>query len=232
MTRRRIFLMFIGWTTALVLSGCTNSPTSPEQSTPTIPSVTFKGPATNSSDPNVQSVTSAVASMNIYTQQLSILRSLSGVQKGNALTWTYTLKALTFTLTATAQADGSNQWAMVLNGTDTSGITYSNSTVGRGTTSADGKNGTWDLYDSTSTSPLSELSWTTTNNILNGTLKSFQGGILLAQTIVVNNPDKSGQMTLYSGSTLTYKAVWQPDGSGQWWTYDPNGAQTGTGNWT
>lgn len=121
---------------------------------------------------------------------------------------------------------------MVLNGTDTSGTTFNNFTVGRGTTTAEGKNGTWDLYDSTSTSPLSELSWTTTNNVLNGTLKSFQGGSIDAQTVVVNNPDSSGQLTLYSGTTLTFKAVWLPNGSGQWWSYGPNGAQTGTGIWT
>lgn len=120
---------------------------------------------------------------------------------------------------------------MVLNGTDTSGATYNNFSAGRGTTSADGKSGTWDLYDSTSTSPLSELNWTTTNNVLNGTLKSFQGGSLGTQTVIVNNPDNSGQMTLYTGTTLTFKAVWQPDGSGDWWTYGPNSVQTGTGNW-
>ena len=61
---------------------------------------------------------------------------------------------------------------------------------------------------------------------------SFQGGSVDAQTIVVNNPDNSGQLTLYSGTTLTFKAVWLPNGSGQWWTYDPNGAQSGIGNWT
>ena len=232
MFRHLTFLICFGLMIALLSSGCTNSPTAPEQSTPTIPSISFKGPKTNSSDPNAQSVITSVASLNVYTEQLTLLGSLPSVQKGNTRTWTYTFKQLTATLTATAQADGSDQWALVLNGTDTSGTNYSNFTVGRGTTSADGKNGTWDLYDSTSTSPLSELSWTTTNDILNGTLKSFQGGSVNAQTIVVNNPDNSGQLTLYSGTTLTFKAVWLPNGSGQWWTYDPNGAQSGIGNWT
>ena len=232
MSRHVKCLMFIGWTITLLASGCTKSPNGPEQSTPTIPSLTFNGPKTSSSDPNAQSVISEVATMNAFTQQLSALRSMPGVQKGTARTWTYTSKALTVTLTATAQPDGSDQWVLVLNGTDTSGTTYNNFTVGSGTTSAGGKNGTWDLYDSTSTSPLSELSWTTTNTILNGTLKSFLGGSIVAQTVVVNNPDNSGELTLYSGTLLTFKAVWSPDGSGQWWTYGPNDAQTGTGSWT
>ena len=232
MFRRAIDLLPIGWAIVLLMSGCTNSPNGPNPTSPTMPSFTFKAPNTKSSDPNVQSVTAAVASMNSYAQQFSLLKSLSGVQKGNTETWTYRMNTVTVTLTGTIQPDGSSQWAMVLNGTDTSGATYSNFTVARGTSSGDGKSGTWDLYDSTSTSPQSELSWTMTNSILNGTLKSFTGSSVSAQTVVVNNPDNSGQLTLYTGTTLTFKAVWQPDGSGNWWTYDPNGAQTGTGNWT
>ncbi|MGA3245692.1 MAG: hypothetical protein ABSE41_13835 [Bacteroidota bacterium] len=232
MARHATNLILFVWAVGLLMSGCTNSPTGPQQSTPTIPSVSFKGPKTNSSNPNVQTVTSAVTSMNAYTQQLSLVGSLSSIQQGNTRTWTYSLGTLNVTLTATVQPDGSDRWAMILNGSDTSGATYKNFTVARGTTSGDNKTGTWDIYDSTSTSPVSELSWATSNNILNGTLKSFSGGSLDAQTVIINNPDNSGQLTIYSGSTLTFKAVWQSSGSGNWWTYDPYGAQTGTGNWT
>ncbi len=232
MVRRVIRILAIGTTAALLLSGCTNSPTEPQQTTPTIPSLAFKGPKTNSSDPNVQSIDSVVTIMNVYTQQLSLLKALPGVQKGNTETWTYPLHSLTYTLTATLQPDGSAQWILVINGTDTSGAMYNNFTVGRGRTSADGKNGTWDVYDSTSTTPVSELTWTTNNNVLTGTLKSFQGESVDAQMVLINNPDNSGQLTLYAGTTLTYKAAWLADGTGNWWTYNPNGSQSGTGFWS
>lgn len=232
MARRALDLIFIGWTVALLVSGCTNSPNDSQQTAATIPSVTFKGPTTNSSNPNVRSIDSAVAVMNSYSQQLSVLRNLTAVGQGNTQTWTYNrFNTLTINLIATGQADGSHRWAMVLNGKDTSGATYQNFTVVRGTTSGDGSSGTWDVYDSTSASPLSELKWSTTNNVLNGSLRSFTGTSVIAQTAVINNPDNSGQLTLYAGTALAFKTVWQQNGSGNWWTYDLNGVQTGTGNW-
>ncbi len=49
------------------------------------------------------------------------------------------------------------------------------------------------------------------------------------------NPDESGSVTYYewngSAFVMVFKAVWNTDGSGEWWTYE-NGVQTGHGTWS
>ncbi|HTY37569.1 MAG TPA: hypothetical protein VMH23_10680 [Bacteroidota bacterium] len=232
MNRTASTILVSGLTILLIINGCTNSPNGPGGSTPSVPSLSFSGPKTNSTDAKEQSVASQVASMNAFAQQFLVVKNLAETEQGSTSTWKYATNGLTVTFTASEQADGSSRWTMVLNGTDTSGTGYKNFTAGRGTIGGDGKSGTWDVYDTTSTTPVGELTWSTSNNVLTGTLKSFTSGVLSAQTVVVNNPDHSGQLTLYDASSLMFKAVWQSTGSGNWWTYDPNGAETGTGNWT
>jgi hypothetical protein len=220
----------------LLIAGCSkkdSGPTEPEGSAPSIPVVTFKGPNTNSSDTQATLVKSYVSAMNGYTMIFAPFTALQGVQSGNAWTWTYAEGTLTVKFTATRQGDGSFTWKMVLNGTDPSdGTVYNNWTGIEGTTSADGKNGNWKIYEDNKSSLDAEYVWTTTNNVLTGTLKYYSSGILAGQTVVVNNPDNTGELRMYEGTTMTYKAVWQANGSGQWWTYNLSGAQTGTGTWT
>ncbi|MBM4162305.1 MAG: hypothetical protein FJ217_14545 [Ignavibacteria bacterium] len=221
---------------AVFVAGCSKndtSPTEPEGSAATIPTISFKGPNTNSQDVNAVMVKNYVSAMNSYSLIFTPLLALQGSQSGNTTTWTYTDRTLTVKFSATRQSDGSYSWKMVLNGVDPDDQTvYNNWTALEGTTSADGKNGNWKIYEENTTVLLAEYIWTTNNNVLTGTLKEYMGSALEYQSIVVNNPDNSGELRIYTGSAMTYKAVWQANGSGQWWTYDLNGTQTGTGNWT
>lgn len=234
MSHRMIKLALLILSALVIISGCTKNaaPNEPQQSAPSIPSLTLKGPNTNSADPNALTIKSYVATASSYTLALAPLKLLQPVQSGNTWTWTYAQGALTVKLAATPQPDGSARWTTVVDGKDASGITYNNWTAAQGTTSADGKSGDWTIYDTSATTKAAEIGWTTTNDVLSGTLKSYSGGVYEGAAVIVNNPDNSGQITLSTGSSLTFKAVWQPNGSGQWWTYDPNGSQTGTGNWT
>jgi hypothetical protein len=222
--------------TALLAAGCSkkeSTPTQPSGAAPTVPTVNFKGPNTTSTDANAQATKSYVQAMNGCAAVFTPFVSLPAQQSGNTWTWTYTDRTLTVKFTCIPQSDGSYQWALVLNGTDpSSGTVYNNWTEVDGATTADGKNGSWRIYDVNRTTVAAEYEWTTTGSVLTGTLKAYTNGVLSGQTVVVNNPDNSGELRVYTGTKLTYKSVWQTNGSGQWWTYDLNGNQTGTGTWT
>lgn len=236
MVSRVTKLVLAGVAITFLITGCSkkdSSPTEPQQTAPSIPTVTFKGPNTNSTDLNVQMVKSYVTVMNAYTMELAPFSAMQGVQSGNTWTWTYTQGTLTVKFTATTQSDGSYQWKMVFNGTDPSdGTVYNNWTAIEGTTSADGKSGSWKIYDENKTILLAEFNWATSNNVLTGTMKEYTNGVFSGQIVLVNNPDNSGELRVYTGSVVTYKAVWQSNGSGQWWTYNSSGTQTGTSTWT
>lgn len=236
MVRRISHLSIAVLTIALMISGCSKedgSPTEPQLEPPVIPSVTFKGPTTSSTDVNAQTVKSYVASINSLATMFTPYLYIQSVQSGNTWTWNYVEGTFTAKFTATRQNDGSFLWIFTLNGKDPEDATTYNNWKGlEGTTSADGKSGSWKFYETNTTTQIGEFSWSTTNNVLTGTQKVYTNGAVTDQIVLVNNPDNTGEMKIYTGTVLTYKATWTATGSGQWWTYDPNGSQTGTGSWT
>lgn len=229
---------FIGVTLALVvlIAGCSkneSSPTEIQPSSPTLPSIIFKGPGSSGSDAGLNLIRSYVANADLFAVALAPLAATTPVQSGSTWTWSYVNKTLTLVLTATKQSDGSYLWRLVFNGVDPNdGTTYDHWLGVEGTTSADGKTGSGKNYVRNKTVVANEFNWTTANNVLTGTVKSYFNGIVVGQTVVVNNPDNSGEVRVSIGSILIYKAIWQANGSGQWWSYDSNGVQTGTGTWT
>jgi hypothetical protein len=111
---------------------------------------------------------------------------------------------------------------------------YNNWTVFEGTTSADGKNGSWKVYEENSTRIDLEVSWTTSSsNVLTGVWRDYEHGVPDERLEYINNPDNSGEMKLFNKqNVLTLRIVWQANGSGEWWTYSDTGQQTGNGRWT
>ena len=221
---------------AFMLAGCSkddSSSTGPEATAPTVPTITFKGPNTNSTDGNAQMVKSYVSSMNVFTTMFAPYQFLQSTRDGNTWTWNYTQSTLTVKMTSTAQSDGTYLWKVIFNGQEPSGsTTYNNWTAMEGSTSGDGKSGSWKIYDENTTVIAGDFTWSTTNNILTGTQKEYNNGTSTGQVVVVNNPDNTGEMRVYTGTVVTYKATWTAAGSGQWWTYNSSGTQTGTGSWT
>jgi hypothetical protein len=223
---------------ALALIGCSkdnNSPMQPPNVAPPLPSITFNGPVTNSQDQNAQQAKLHVQTTNAYINILAPFTGQQGTLNGNTWTWTYSLQTLTATLTATQQSDGSYYWRLVLNGTDAgSSTTYNNWTAIDGTTSADGKNGNFNAYAPNTTTLLAGFAWSTSSNgVLTGTFKLYDNGSTVASQIdIVNNSDGTGEVRLSTGGTLSFRAAWLANGSGQWWKYDANGNQIGTGTWT
>lgn len=230
--------MFIGVTLALMVlvAGCSKNQSSPTEAQPTsppLPNILFKGPGNTGYDAALILVRSYVTNANSFALTLAPLAAIAPVRTQNTWTWTYVNRTLTLVLTATSQIDGTYLWNLLFDGTDPlDGTAYSQWLGVEGVTSADGKTGSGKIYVRNKSSVGSEFSWVTTNSILTGTLKPYINNTAVGQTIVVNNPDNSGEVRVYSGSILIYKSVWQANGSGQWWTYDANGVQTGTGSWT
>jgi hypothetical protein len=228
---------FISVTLALILlaTGCSkneSSPTESQSTTPPLPSIVFKGPGSSANDPSLLLLRSYLAGVNSFATTLAPLALSTPVQSAGTWTWTYINKTLTLLLTAATQTDGTYLWRLMFNGVDPAdGTTYDHWLGVDGTTSADGKTGSGKTYVRNKTQVSSEFNWIVANNVLTGTLKPYINGTVLGQTVVVNNPDNSGELRVYTGSAIVYKAVWQTNGSGQWWSYDTNGAQTGTGTW-
>jgi hypothetical protein len=236
MVHRSTFFVASLLTLTLLIPGCSkkdSSPTEVQTSPPTIPALLFKGPNTNSTETNAQMIKSYVSTMNSFTTMFVPYQYIQSVQNGNTWTWNYTDQTLTVKMTATSQSDGGYLWKLILNGKDPSdGVTYNNWTGMEGTTSADGKSGIWKIYQENTTILATDFTWSTTNSVLTGTQKNYTGEGPTSQIVLVNNPDNTGEMRIYTGSVVTYKATWTAAGSGQWWTFNSSGVQTGTGSWT
>ncbi len=237
----RFFLFVTAIVLTVVLSGCgskSSSPTAPATNTaPSFPSVAISGPKTTSTDQHAQMTVAYAAEVNAYTSGavFAEFTGQNGTQSGNTWTWTVTNGTLTVTFSETKQSDGSYTWQWVANGTDPSThVTYSNWTFFSGTRSVDGKNGDWKVFNDNKTSLAADFSWSTNaGGTLSGNALLYDTtGTLTGKITAVNNTDKSGEVDVYTGTVLTFKATWVAAGSGSWWTYDNTGTQSGTGTWS
>jgi antitoxin component YwqK of YwqJK toxin-antitoxin module len=105
----------------------------------------------------------------------------------------------------------------------------------QGTTSADGKNGSWTFFEPGHTGKTEDYTYSTdASGVLTGTWYIYNSnGTLGEKIVIVNNPDTSGRVEDYSnGTVMSYKSVWAANGSGTWYTYNStSGVQSGTGTW-
>ncbi len=236
----RTFVTLLAFALVVSLGGCskkadTVTGTGTQTQSPQIPAQHFSGPTTSSTDPYAQATITYATSINAMTSWSTAFSGLSATQNGNTWTWSYGTSAFTETYTATKLSDGSYSWKFVLNGqVDANSPNYNNKTLFEGTTSADGKSGTWKIYYDTSTTVLAQLDYSTdANGTVTGTYQEFDtDGTLSGKIIVTNNSDKSGEVQYFDKTILVYKSTWQANGSGTWYTYDSTtGNQTGTGTW-
>ncbi|HEY6952529.1 MAG TPA: hypothetical protein VI758_08975 [Bacteroidota bacterium] len=239
--RTRHFLFTLGTALALVAGGCDkkdSTTTGPQTNTPPpFPSVTVTGPSTTSSDTYAQTTIAYATAFGALTNP-AMFTPFSGqnsVQSGNTWTWTVTAGTLTITFTTTKEADGSYTWSWKQNGYDSSShTTYVNWVFISGSRSADGKNGEWMIYEDNTTTLSARLTWATNaGGTLTATWFGYTNGVITDKLVIVNNSDKSGELTVYDGTVLIFKSTWIANGSGTWWTYSSStGLQTGTGTWS
>ncbi len=236
-TRQILFL--VGVVVVLLVAGCNKNSTNPTGPTtqPSFPSVTLKGPNTNSTEAHAVETKTNISALNTMTSPtyLAALILITPTQNGNVWTWAFTQGTLTLTATATTQTDGSNAWSVKLNGKDPStDSTYNNWIAVTGTSSADGKSGDFKTYNINSTVLAGEIVWSTdASNKLTATFTAYTNGTASGKSIVTNNADGSGELDSYVGTILVFKSTWVAAGTGTWWTYDATtGNQTGTGTWS
>lgn len=239
---RFIFLLIS--TFVFLIVGCDKetNPASSSTTKPTAPKVSFNGPNTQSTNTYAQQAKGFSQLFNGFATEFAGLTSLpGGTQNGNTWTYTYTVGNFTETITVELLTDGSYKWKVVFNGTDPNGgvgnpVVYSNWTAFEGTSSADGKSGSWKFYEENKTILQAELSWTTDaqGNEL-GTLKTYTAGVLQEQLDIVNNVNGTGSMKLYvkkSASTAMYLNVdiaWIANGTGTYKVYNEAGILTDSG---
>jgi hypothetical protein len=202
-----------------------SSTTSPTTTTTTIPTVTFKGPS--SSETHAQTANTYAQSMNGVMSASAAFSALPASTSGNVSTWSYSYGGLTETFTGKKQSDGSYTWTWVFNGSDGT-HTYNNWTFWSGTTSADGKTGSWSFYEYGTTHSVEDLNYTTVNGVLSGTWLIYNtSGVVASKIVIINNTDNSGEFDwYYDGTTLYEKVTWTASGTGTWATYNPVGSGT------
>jgi antitoxin component YwqK of YwqJK toxin-antitoxin module len=146
---------------------------------------------------------------------------LPATKNGNVTTWTMNSGTFTWTFTGTKQSDGSYTWTWVVNGTYEN-VTYDHWTYWSGTTSADGKSGSWSFYEYGTTHSVEDLNYTTVNGVLTGTWLIYASGVIAEKFVIINNADNSGEFDMYNdGTTLYEKVTWTASGTGTWATYNP-----------
>ncbi len=221
---------------ALVLfaAGCAEEEsTAPSNTAPPLPLIQIK-PPTSTAEPAIQATyyVQAINGLLIYP---SLFQGMQPTANGGTFTWTIAQGELTITMTAVRQADGTFAWTLKLNGITAQEETFENFTWMSGTTSSDGKTGSFDFFEEGTTSKSASLQYTVSaSGVINATLRLYDSvGSVYGKYVGVGNPDGSGSIDVYEGELLRiYRAVWLANGSGTWTTYDVEGQVTDTGSWT
>jgi hypothetical protein len=239
MFMQKIFILFVTFT-VLFVAGCSkdSSPTSPgdqqQQTAPTVPTASFSGPT--SSDAHAQIAASQVTLMNALMAPAAAFSGRAATNAGNTYTWTITVQSLTETFTATRQTDGGFDWSFTLSGSDNDHNYGTGWTFWTGTTSADGKSGSWTFYEFGQTTKAADLVYSTNaSGVLTGTWQVYDaGGAVTGKVVLTNNTNQSGEVDVYGdGTHLSYKATWTGSGSGSWWVYDSDGVTVSSqGTWS
>jgi hypothetical protein len=229
------------FTFAVMIVGCDKetSPAGPTpQPKPTSPKVSFSGPSTQSTNTYALQAQGFSQMFNSFATQFGALTSMpGGTQTGNTWTYSYTVQGFTETITVELLGDGSYRWKVIFNGTEPGDtVGFQNWTAFEGTSSADGKSGSWKFYEINKTILEAELSWTTdAQGNESGILKTYSAGVLEQELDILNNFDGSGSMKLYdkkSGSTTMYlnlEITWIANGTGAYKVYNDAGTITAQG---
>jgi len=202
-----------------------------QQPTFSIDSITVPAAMAQSADPKAQEAVTYVMMANAFSAYGSWFTPPT-TSEGPPWIYTWTVDGLTIILTVTEE--GTNWvWDIVLDGTDGE-YTYDNWLFIHAELAKNNSNGQLTIYEPVTTDVSLEWSWNVdTEGVYTLVMTSYEGeGFKFEITV---NPDDSGELELYTkvgeSYQLTFRAVWQADGSGQWWTYEGD-QQTGSGSWS
>jgi len=148
--------------------------------------------------------------------------------------WTEGDLTIHLTITECEEADYDYEWTVVLDGSDGE-YTYDNWTYIYAKTTNDNSSGHVTVYKQVTDEVCAVVTWDTDESgVFTMTIEDFYD----TQTKIelTSNPDGSGEVDYYEqieGSyVIQFRAEWEADGSGQWWTYDENGNVENSGSWS
>ncbi len=220
-------------TVALFLIGCSkDEPTKSNNKPPSLPTlITLSGPTSAQAPVEIGT---GINTFNAYQSTallyLQVVALSDPVVNGNTYTWYSTFTGATVTITAVRSAKNTVDWAVVINGTTTTGTAYNNWTAVTGTTTEDNKSQAWKLYQPNSTTLLLQASWVVdANNVITAILE-YPAPILEKQQ-VIDRPDGSGSCTKWKGTVKVYEAIWVANGTGSYKQWDANGNLLAEGTW-
>ncbi len=149
--------------------------------------------------------------------------------------WTYTWtvedggNSYTVTLTITEEADGYS-WTLTITGI-MNGIELNNFVYMEAWQSHDEKSGSFKLYSPETGEAIMIVTWDMDENGVYTCTFEIPGDVLIE---VIANPDGSGSLEVKKWHDtqylLSFKAVWDSTGHGEWWTYD-KGVLQDHGTW-
>ncbi len=227
--------------TLLVLSGlllfsCSkkDSTTSKDSEQPPeqiqVESISVPANMAQSSDPYAQMTVNFITALNGFQQYVTSLTPRGTLSGNDGPPWEYQWTAQGYTAKLVITIENNQyHWKLSFSGSY-NGQQVDNATYMEAWQNLDGKWGKLVVYDFMNQgATIAQWEWQEDDTgKLTFTYQEFTNN---TKIIVVQNPDLSGSLEMWNGTVLSFKATWNADGSGSWWTYDDNGNETGTGTW-
>lgn len=227
--KRYLSVLLVFFLSLMAFSGCSKDDKSTEPQEQTDPAaiqtVNFTAPQTAYNDQYIQMIKSTVASMNSIMNFPEYFAYRTPAKNGNVYTRTYVNGGFSASLIATVNNDAT-VWKLILNGIDDySGEQYNNFLSHQADISNSNKTCSGKLFDSNNNVILT-YSWTKgTDNSITGEYKENTGANA-SRVTAISRADKSGELKIYSGTTLKSESTWNASGAGQMKIYGDSGSTT------
>ncbi len=146
-------------------------------------------------------------------------------------TWEFVEGSDAYTITLTIfETVTQYEWTMVINGV-LGGVTLTDFMYMEANQNLDGTAGAFYMYDPDQSGDVMSVVWSTDANGVYYLTFEFTNDVKIE---LVSNPDGSGQISVYEWAVnvyqLTFEAIWDATGSGEWWEYY-NGVLENSGTW-
>jgi hypothetical protein len=226
------FMTFTLVAALVAFAGCSEEEsTAPTTTAPTIPVLQMTTSITNTTDFGATLSQSTIYVFSSLMSMTQLFAALPPTSANGTYTWSFSGGGETITMTAVRQSDGSYVWTWKFTGV-INDVQVTNFTLWSGTSSADGKTGSFAFYEPGVTGASEDVTWSVAaNGTITATWKVYTDGVVTFKAIGVVNTDKSGTLDIYdNGTTLTFHSAWNAAGAGTW-TYTPIGGTPSNGSW-
>jgi hypothetical protein len=248
--QKKLFLplLVISLFVLFLLTNCSDSSfTEPEKSSPPefqMQAISLPNNMANSSDPNVQRVMSYITMANVYSQYSNLLVPPGGVEnQGNndGPLWVYSWDVdndeygvFTATLTIEEDREGNLYLFELIVDSLLDGQELEQFSFIKGQQSMDGTEGELKINDPNPENEILALvTWNSTEEgIYTLTIVEYN-----SYEIHINlDENDAGSLEVYQfedngDKNLIFKAVWNSDGTGDWYSYDENENEEDNGSW-